>query len=251
LQSAKPVRFAFQRALRPSILWADADHFNHQNEPVIRFVFRWAFRFLLLVIVLVIGLVLLKDNLARSYAEREIRRRTGYDAKVGKVQLGLLEPRIWIEHLVLYNPPEYGGSPLIDAPDVQVDYFPGELMRNKVHLKFMRLNVRELNVVESNGRTNIVDFLHSVPPGSSPAPGESDRKYTFVGIDVLNLSIGKVHYTDLKHPKRNQEINLALENHILRNVHSEGEIASFLLNQLFRAGITIYTDERPASRRTR
>ena len=219
---------------------------------MIRFVFRWIFRFILLAIVLVVGLLLLKDNLARSYAEREIRRATGYDAKVGRVQLGLLEPRVWIENLVLYNPPEFGGSPLLDAPDIQVDYAPGELLRNSVHLRFMRLNIRELNIVESNGRTNILEFLHKVTPAAPAQPSSgSGAKYTFVGIDLLNLSIGKVHYTDLKHPKRSQEINLALENHIMRNIHSEDEIASFLLNQLFRAGITIYTDERPTPKRTR
>jgi uncharacterized protein involved in outer membrane biogenesis len=219
---------------------------------VIRFVFRWLFRLVVLAIVLVVALLLLEDTLARSFAEREIRRATGFDAKVGKVQLGLLEPRIWVENLVLYNPPEFGGSPLIDAPDIQLDYAPAELVRNKVHLRFLRLNIRELNIVENNGRTNILELLHKpAAPGSGSTSGAASQKYAFAGIDLLNLSIGKLRYSDLKRPRRNQEVNLALENHIMRNVHSEDELVAFLLNQLFRAGITIYMDDVPSRKRTR
>jgi len=211
---------------------------------VIKFVFRWVFRLLLLAIVLVIGLILLKDNIARSIAEQRIRRNTGFDTKLGKLQLGLVEPRLNLENLVLYNPPEFGGSPLIDAPDIQVDYAPGELARHKVHLKFLRLNIRELNIVESGGRTNILDLLHKVVPDAG-STGESSGKYSFAGVDMLNLSIGRVRYTDLKHPKRSQDIKLELENHIVRNVRTEEDFANILLKLVFRAGITIYVDDKP------
>jgi hypothetical protein len=216
---------------------------------VIRFVFRWAFRFLLLAIVLVIGLVLLKDTIARSFAEQQIRRSTGLDAKVGKVQLGLLEPRVDIEGLVIYNPAEFGGSPLIDASDVHLEYGPGELAAHKVHLKFLRLNIREINIVQNNGRTNLLDY-----PNKSSAPGGSGSNpasYSFAGVDLLNLSVGKVRYMDMQHPKRSQDIKLALENHLERNVRSLDEFVNIILKQVFRAGITIYVDERPHSNASR
>jgi len=215
---------------------------------VIRFVFRWAFRFLLLAIVLVIGLLLLKDTIARSFAEQQIRRSTGYDAKVGKVQLGLLEPRINIEGLVIYNPAEFGGSPLIDAPDIHVEYVPGELAGHKVHLKFLRLNIREMNIVQNNGRTNLLECLNNVSPSAGGDSKPSSGGYSFAGVDLLNLSVGKVRYTDVQHPKRSQDIGLALENHLERNVRSADEFVNIILKQMFRAGITIYIDERPHSK---
>jgi hypothetical protein len=211
---------------------------------VIRFVFRWAFRFLLLAVVLVIGLLLLKDNIARSFAEQQIRRSTGFDVKVGKVQLGLLEPRINIEGLVIYNPSEFGGSPLIDAPDIRVEYVPGELARHKVHLKFLRLNIHEMNIVQNNGQTNLLECLNKVPSSGRGAKS-SGSSYSLSGVDLLNLSVDKVRYTDMQHPKRSQDINLALENHLERNVRSADEVVNLILKQVFRAGVTIYIDERP------
>jgi hypothetical protein len=216
---------------------------------VIKFVFRWAFRLLLLITVLVIGILLLKDNIARSYAEQRIRAETGFDAKVGSLQLGLLEPRVTIENLVLYNPPEFGGSPALNAPDIQFDYVPGKLALQKVHLRFLRLTITELNIVESNGRTNILDLLRRISPGLGSDSKGTDGRSGFAGIDLLNLSIGKVRYTDLGRPKRNQEINLNLENYIVRNVKSEEDFANILLKMIFRAGFTIYVDARPEQNR--
>lgn len=200
---------------------------------------------MLLAIVLVVGLLLLKDTIVRSFAEQQIRRSTGCDARVGKVQVSLLEPRINIEGLVIYNPSEFGGSPLIDAPDIFVEYLPRELAARKVHLKFVRLNVREMNIVQSNGRTNLFERLSD---GSSPNNGGAQCPgggYSFNGIDLLNLSVARVRYMDLQHPKRDQDINLNLENRLERNVRSINEILNLVLKEVFRAGITIYVDERP------
>jgi hypothetical protein len=216
---------------------------------VIKFVFRWAFRLLLLVIVLVVGLLLLKDNIARSFAEQRIRQGTGFDTKVGKLQLALLEPRFTIENLVLYNPAEIGGSPFLDAPDIQAEYAPGELALGKVRFKFLRLNIRELHIMQTDGRTNVIDLLRKIPFDRRAPKGEGRAgKYAFTGIDVLNLSIGKVRYTDPRRPKRNQEINLGLENHIVRNVRSEEDLADVLLKVLFRAGVTLFVDDRSPPR---
>jgi uncharacterized protein involved in outer membrane biogenesis len=218
---------------------------------VIRFVFRWAFRFLLLAIVLVIGLLLLKDTLARSFAEQQVRRSSGFDTKIGKLQLAVIEPRLSIDNLVLYNPPQFGGSRFLDAPEIQVEYAPGALATGRIHFKFLRLNVRELNIVTSQGKTNIAELLHSVSPesASSNSTGRAER-YRFAGIDLLNLSIGRIRYTDLERPKRNQDIQLGLEGYLVRNVQSEEDLASILLKLLFRAGITVYVDEHraPAAR---
>jgi hypothetical protein len=210
---------------------------------VIRFVFRWAFRLLLLVLVLVIGLLLLKDNLARSFAEQRIRRDTGFDVKIGRLELGLLSPNVTVENFVLYNPPEFGGAKLIDAPEIHFEYNAKELALRRVHLNFLRLRVNELNIVQNNERTNIVELLHGSRAGTPGASSSArTRGYRFTGIDLLNLSVGRVRYLHLQRPKRNQDIKLALENHMVRDIRSEEDFANVLLKVLFRAGITIYVD---------
>ena len=211
---------------------------------MIKFAFRWAFRLLIVAIVLVIGLLLLKDTIAKNVAEQRIRRETGFDAKIGKLEVGLLSPKINIENFVLYNPAEFGGSPFLSVPDLHIEYSPDELAFRRLRLKLLRLDLKELNIVEGmNGRTNIIDLLGHVSPqvvGSSTAKTNQDVQFS--GIDMLNLSVGTVRYVNLRRPQRNQEINLALKNEIVQNVRSEQDMAGILFKILLRAGITIYLD---------
>jgi len=215
---------------------------------VIKFVFRWAFRLLLLALVLVIGLLLLKDNIARSLAEHRIRSETGFDAKIGTLQFSLFTPTVTIENLVLYNPLEFGGSTFLDAPHLHVEYRREGLPFGRLHLKFLRADLRELHIVENGGRTNIVDFLHSVSPRLPVnKEGEHKKADSFTGIDLLNLSVGKIRYTNLPRPKRNQEINVSLENLIVPNIRSEEDFTNILWRILFRSGISIYLDQKKLS----
>ena len=212
---------------------------------MIKFVFRWAFRLLILAVVLGIGLVLLKDTIAKSVAEQRIRRQTGFDAKIGRLEVGLLSPKLTIENFVLYNPAEFGGSPFLSIPDLHVEYNPDDLAFHRLHLKLLRLDLKELNIVENmNGRTNIIDLLAHVSPETvgHSSNSKTNRDVEFNGIDMLNLSVGTVRYVNLRKPQRNQEINLALKNEIVQNVRSEEDMAGILFKILLRAGITIYLD---------
>ena len=205
---------------------------------MIKFVFRWAFRLLVLAIVLAVAAVLLKDTVARGIAEQRIRRETGFDAKIGKLQFSLFDPVVRLENFVLYNPAEFGGSPIFDIPDLTIEYSPASA---PPRLKLLRINVRELHIVENAaGRTNLVDLLNKVAPEALSPRGGTGRGRTFTGIDMLNLSVGKVRYTNLRAPKRNQEIQLGMQNEVVQNIRSEQDLTAILFKILLRAGITVY-----------
>jgi hypothetical protein len=206
-------------------------------------VFRWAFRSLVLAIVLAVGLLLLKDTIARNLAETRIRQETGFDVKIEKLEFSLFAPVIRVENLVLYNPPEFGGSRMLDISDLHLEYDRGELPFQRVRLKFVRLSIQELHIVESQqGRTNLIDLLHKVSPQVIGAA--KTNQSSFKGVDMLNLSVAKIRYSNLRLPRRNQEVNLGLRNEIVRNLRSEEDLAAVLFRVLLRAGVTIYTDSK-------
>ena len=214
---------------------------------MIKFVFRWAFRFLLLAVVLAIGMLLLKDNIARNLTEERIRRETGFDAKIGKLEFSLFSPRVTLENVVLYNPPEFGGSIFLNAPDLHFEYDRSKLALGKLHLTFLRLTLDEFHIVENqHGRTNLIDVLHKVAPEILGSAAGSGDRYTFGGIDTLNLSIDQVRYSNLRLPKRNQEIILAMKNDLTHNLKTEQDVAAVLFKVLLRAGITVYAEQSPA-----
>jgi len=196
-------------------------------------------------VVLVTALVLLKDTLARNFAEQQIRRETGFEAKIGKLEFSLFAPTVTLENFVLYNPADFGGSAFLEIPELHVEYSREEMAFHRIHLKLLRLNLRSMHIVQdAQGRTNILELMQRV---SIDGPGRSHKRktedYEFTGVDMLNLSVGTVRYTNLRFPKRNQEIKLALENEIVRNVRSEQDLAGILLKVLLRAGITIYFEK--------
>jgi hypothetical protein len=213
---------------------------------VIKFVFRWAFRLLLLAIVLAIGLLLLKDEIARNLTEERIRKETGFEAKIGKLEFSLFSPRVALENVVMYNPADFGGSVFLNAPDVYFEYDRKQLAMGKLHLNFLRLTVSEFHIVENQqGRTNLIDVLHKVAPELLGTPRSNGEHYAFAGIGMLNLSLDHVRYSNLRLPKRNQEIKLGLKNDLTHNVRTEQDVAGILFKILFRAGITVYTEAVP------
>jgi hypothetical protein len=218
---------------------------------VIKFVFRWAFRLVLLALVLAIGLLLLKDTIARNLAEERVRAETGFDAKIGNLEFSLFAPRMTLENVVLYNPVEFGGSIFLDVHDLNFEYDRSQLALGKLHLKLLRLNLREFHIVENReGRTNVIDVLYKVAPELLGASPSSDGGYAFAGIDTLNLSVDTVRYTNLRLAKRNQQIKLGLQNDLTYNIRTEEQAAAVLFKVLLRAGITIYTDQNPAPANT-
>lgn len=211
---------------------------------MIKFVFRWAFRLALLAVVLAIGALLLKDNIARNLTEERIRKETGFDAKIGRMKFSLFSPRVTLENLVIYNPVEFGGSVFLNVPDLHFEYNRKELALGKIHLSLLRLHLQEFHIVENqHGRTNLIDALQKAAPEFIGAPKTGVVELKFAGIDTLNLTVDEVRYTNLRLPKRNQEVKLGLKNDLTQNIRTEQDVTGLLFKILLRAGITFYADQ--------
>lgn len=212
---------------------------------MIKFIFRWAFRMLILAIVVFVGLYLLKDEIARSISESQIRRATGLETRLGAMRVNFTRPVISIQNFTLYNTADFGGGILIDVPDLHIELDPAASSGN-LKFKLVRLNVKELNIVESRaGRTNITDLLASLERTQGPASTNRSLP-AFKGIDTLNLTMGKVRYLSLRDPRRNQEIPVMLNNDIVLNVRTWSDMGGILFKVLLRAGFSLYLDSRPA-----
>jgi uncharacterized protein involved in outer membrane biogenesis len=219
-----------------------------------RFLVRWAFRCLLLLIVSLVALVLLKDMLIKSLAERRIRSETGLEVRIGKFEVGLLTPTVTIENFKLYNSPEFGGSMFIDLPELHLEYDLTPMTSGQLHLKLLRLNLTEINLVENkNGKSNLELLQRRLEENPQWSPEQKNkRKIEFTGIDTLNLTIGKVNYTNLKEPGKNWSRNLGLKNEVVKNVKSEADLAGVVLKSLVRTwysgrGAIVPVLEKPAN----
>ncbi len=187
-----------------------------------KWLFKWIFRLILLLVVLVVVLLLSLDSILKAFAERRIRAQTGMDVRIGKLSVGILSPFVTIEDFKLYNTAEFGGTPFLDIRELHAEYDPAALAQRKLHVTLLRLNLAELDIVKNEaGRTNIVGLPAKPPPGIA---AKKPMELQFTGIDVLNLSLGKARFIDLKNPRRNRELNFGVQNQIFKNVKTAEDL---------------------------
>lgn len=217
-----------------------------------KFIFKWAFRLALLgfitTVILVVAFILSLDSILRSVAEHNLRSNTGMYAEIGQFHLGLTEPVIVIKNLKIYNAPEFGGAPFLEIPEIYVEYDRAALQRGQLHLKLLRFNLGELDIVKNEaGRLNLTAFAPPAKGAKPAAPDDPMHEFshrtglTFQQIDVLNVSVGRFKYIDLKDPRNNREQKVDIENAPARNVKSRADLAGLDVLLALRSG-NFFTD---------
>jgi hypothetical protein len=100
-------------------------------------------------------------------------------------------------------------------------------------IKLLRLNLEELTVVRNpNGTTNL-SALNAPPPSK---PTKLAGEIEFHGVEVLNLSLGKIQLIDLKEPRNNRIRNVNLQNQVFHNVKTPGDLYGVLILLWMRSG---------------
>jgi hypothetical protein len=197
-----------------------------------KFIFKWLLRLFLLAVVLIVIFFLSLNSILRVVIEHNIRTQTGMDAEIGRFKLGLLEPTIEIQNLKIYNSTNFAGAPFLDIPEIHVEYDRAALAKKEIHVTLMRFNLGEFDIVKNQaGETNVFSLGLSVPAKKSGGDQTTinfkrQTGYDFKGVDVLNISIGKFKYIDLKDPQNNREQTIGLENVAVPKVKSLTDLAS-------------------------
>jgi uncharacterized protein involved in outer membrane biogenesis len=204
-----------------------------------KWLFKWAFRVIALAILAVVLLLVFKDTILRLVAEHQIRAETGMDVKIGRFSSGLFSPVVTIENLKLYNTPEFGGTEFLIIPELHVEFDADALTRQQLRIKLIRFNLAELDVVKNQaGQTNLVTMLAKMPKGKIAPHGihVGGRKFEFESIDVLNLSLGRTRFIDLKNHQNDREVALNLDNQVFNNIKTEGDVYGIMFLIWLRSG---------------
>ncbi len=227
---------------------------------------RWLFRLLILGIVLAAALVLLKDVLLKAVVEWRIRQHTGLSVSIRRLEAALFSPTVTAEGVKLYNPPAFGGSVLVDIPEVQAEYDPRKLIAGKVHLNLLRLRLNEIGMVKNSlGQTNLFALfseadrpLTAALPASPPrvpqinpapappavpspapprSPGTASRRLEFDGIDRLYLSLDTVLFIDQQLPSNSWVRPIGWKNYELRNIRTADDAKKWAVLLYYRIAV--------------
>ena len=196
--------------------------------------FKWFLRILWwLTFVAIAAVVLVLANrewIVRDLVQKEIRKVTGMDAEVGGVSFSILEPKLTLENLKLYNGADFGGALFVDAPEVHVEFDSDALKKHQLHIALMRVNISELDLVKNGNATNWFSIVQTVAPAKT---GGGHREfsafdgYPFTGIDTLNVSLGAIKFVDLKNQSNNHSLRVGVENKIIKNVKAPADLNDF------------------------
>jgi uncharacterized protein involved in outer membrane biogenesis len=202
-----------------------------------RRLFRWAFRLLILFIILVVAGILLLNTIVKQVMESRLRA-AGLDARIGQVDVGLLSPTLTIENLKIYNPADFGGSILIDMPELHMEYDPYAMRKGNLHFKLVRLDLAEVAIIQDkNGRYNVQQMQKKGVPGApGKAPSLSSSGLTFTGIDTFNLSLGKFRLVNLA-TGHEEDVDFGIKNQISHNVKTEADLQGLSLLLAARAAM--------------
>ena len=176
--------------------------------------------------VVVIGVVLTSHLILAGILSSAI----GAPVKVARVSLGLSGAGIY--GLVIDNPKGFNEKRLASVPEASVTYDLGALLKGKIHLKQIRIDMQEVTVERNGeGKFNLMEIKALKKPAQPPVP-ESKKpepsqdpstpsqpakpvKLPPLQIDEVSLDLGKARFASNGTVK---EFDLGVKNEIFHNV---------------------------------
>ena len=207
--------------------------------PDMKKLIKWLFSLVFVAVALLVLGVVCRDAILKVVAERQICAETGMDARIGKFHLGLREPVVRFENFKIYNTDEFGGAPLVNIPELYVEYDRTALLSQKLHLTLVRFNLAEVNVVEGrNGKTNVEDLQEKQKQKESSARAKKSKaQIEFSGIDTLKVTLGHVRFSSMKNPAKGQVIAMDVKDYELKNVKSAADLSGLVLAIMLKNGV--------------
>jgi hypothetical protein len=198
---------------------------------------RWAIAALAGLVALFLASVLWRDAVLQAAAERVLEEETGLRAVMGELTTSLGSGALRVRGLKLYNPPEFGGRLMADVPELLVNLDTSQAADGRLHFRELRLDLAQLHLVRNAaGRLNLEGVEQRVRERLHKRRKKRGDKFEFqfAGIERLQLSVGQVHYDDLRHPRRALAVNVAVTNELATGLKTEEDLEKWASALVFR-----------------
>src|SRR3989338_3410389 len=117
-------------------------------------------RIFIILLVLVGVLVLTKSFIIKMAVEKTVESITGLSLTMEKLDVAFLKTYIDIKDFKLFNPSGFPDPVMLEAPELYIDYDLGSLLKQKLNLTVLRINLKEFLVVKNKeGKLNLGALL--------------------------------------------------------------------------------------------
>ncbi len=192
------------------------------------------------VVILVILLVviftgsIIKDQVIKSAITIIATQLTGAPVHIDGFSLGVFNQSVRISGLKVYNPKGFSKSILVSLPKINVRYDLGALLKRKLHLVNVGIEIKEIGLEKNKeGKLN-VDELKVVKQGRNQSAGHSGQMP--MQIDLLTLNMGRIVFKDYS-PGREpvfKVYNINIDKSY-KNITSVQQLAALILAEPMRA----------------
>lgn len=207
-----------------------------------------------IIIALIAGLFVARNMAIQTAVQTGVRFMTGLKLNMHSFHLSILGSSIGMRDLALFNPRGFRDPVMVEMPEVYVDYELAPLFQGNVHLKEVRIYLKEFVVVKNEkGQLNL-DSLKAVQTQKKeqaapktkarPAAGGVKGKVPKMRIDVLKLRIEKVIYKDYSRAKNKpfvQEFNMNLNESYANITNPYGIVSLIVVKVLMNTSIARLT----------
>lgn len=199
-----------------------------------------------LALVLVVVFVLCFDWIAKQAMQKALGKLTGSEVRIGDLEYGMYRGTLRISGLVVGNPPGFGGTPLLDLPELYLESDPSSATTDAVRFKKARIHLAEVSiVVDAQGRTNIHSLGRTLEELQKREKEKgSGTTARFGGIDELTVSLGKLTSIDLRPPARTNTIVLGLRDEKLQNVRTVADLTPILFKLVLGGAFNAFAPGR-------
>jgi uncharacterized protein involved in outer membrane biogenesis len=178
-------------------------------------------------------LSLTKDFFIKTAVIQGASKVLGVPVHIQGMSVSLFRQSVRIKGLTVDNAAGFPDGAMVDIPEVGVDYDLGALLKGKLHLPVLILDLKQLNVVRNKyGQLNI-DALRV----SQKKPGEANNsaeknpeKNMPMQIDHVSLNIGQVTVKDYsKDPPDVRTFNINIDHKTYRDIQSAQQLAGLVI----------------------
>ena len=151
-----------------------------------------------ILIALLLVLSVSKDLIVKASVEKGVQIVTGLKLSIQSLGVGIFRSAVSIRELKLFNRRGFKDRIMLHMPEIYVNYDLPAIMKGDIHLREVRIDLKEFVVVKNElGELNLdsLKVVKAEKAGKKPGTGEATPPPK-IRIDELQLKIGKAIYKD-------------------------------------------------------
>jgi hypothetical protein len=194
-------------------------------ERVARRILRWGGGVLAGLLLLIAATLIFRDAIFKIILTQGLHHEFGVRVEIGELKTGLGTAFVHVRDFKVFNVPEFGGALLTEVPEVFAQFDTDSLGERLIRLKELRVNLTEFNVVRNGeGRTNLDKIEKAWRERIRRKKKKERLRWDFGGIDQLQVSLGKIGFTDLHRAALDREFHLDLHDEKASNLKDEEQV---------------------------